>query len=79
MSVTLRPITPESYRAVRDLRVAPEQRDYVALNVHSMAEAYVYPGAVARAVHHDGEPVGFVLFQPVDPGRPAAGCSIVRS
>jgi diamine N-acetyltransferase len=76
--ITLRPITPDNYRAVRDLRVLPGQRGYVAPNVDSMAEAYAHPGAVARAIQHGDDLVGFVLFQPVDADRPEAGCGIVR-
>ena len=40
------------------LAVGPEQRDYVADNVRSLAEAYLEPLAWPRAIYVDDEPVG---------------------
>lgn len=78
MTVELRPITHENFKAVISLEVLPEQSDFVAPNVRSLAETYVFPDAEPRAVYADGEPIGFVLFHPVDKDRPDDGHCIVR-
>ena len=49
--VELRPITDANFRAVLSLDVLPEQRAFVAPAVESLAEAYAYPDAEARAVY----------------------------
>jgi diamine N-acetyltransferase len=74
----LRPVTPDNFRACVEMTVRPEQRDFVAPNLNSLAEAYVYPAGEARLIYRDDEPVGFVLFHPVEPERPADGHCIVR-
>ena len=71
-------MTPENYRACIDLRVLPEQSNFVAPNLNSLAEAYVYPAAAARLIYRGDEPVGFVLFHPVTPEHPEDGHGIVR-
>ena len=74
--IQLCPITPDTYQACVDLTVAPGQRDFVAPNLKSLAQAYVWPGSVARLVRDGDDIVGFVLFMPADP--PATGQAIVR-
>jgi diamine N-acetyltransferase len=44
-AVQLREITPESLHAVLDLAVAPGQRQFVATNARSIAEAHFEPRA----------------------------------
>ena len=60
--VTLREITAETMRAVCDLDVRPDQRDYVAPNTFSIAQAYFEPKAWFRAVYAGETPVGFVML-----------------
>jgi diamine N-acetyltransferase len=76
--IQLRPVTPDNYRACIELRVRPEQSTFVAPNLNSLAEAYAYPAAEARLIYRGDEPVGFLLFHPIDPDRPADGHLIVR-
>jgi diamine N-acetyltransferase len=78
MTVELRRITEENFRAVIKLEVSPEQAGFVAPNVHSIAETHVYPDADPRAVYAGDELVGFVLFHPIDKARPEDGHLIVR-
>lgn len=53
--------------------VTPRQRNYVASNAVSMAEAHFNPGGWFRAIYSDGAPVGFVmLFDPTIPGAIAS-------
>jgi len=61
--VELREVTRETVRAVCGLGVRPEQRDYVAPNVRSIAEAYFEPRAWFRAVYAGDEPVGFLMVR----------------
>jgi diamine N-acetyltransferase len=78
MTVELRPITAENFEAVIKLEVHPEQAEFVAPNVRGIAETYICPDAEPRAVYSGGDPVGFVLFRPIDRDDPAAGHCIVR-
>lgn len=61
MEVELREITSDTVRAICALEVAEEQRDFVAPNATSIAEAHFTPEHWMRAVYADGEPAGFVL------------------
>ena len=76
--IELRPVTPENYRACIEMTVREDQRSFVAPNLNSLAEAYVYPAAEARLIYRGDEPVGFVLFHPIEPERPADGHCIMR-
>ncbi|MGQ0600394.1 MAG: GNAT family N-acetyltransferase [Anaerolineales bacterium] len=61
MSVTLQPITKENYEQVITLQVAPDQKEFVATNVYSLAEAKVYPEFVPLAIYADETIVGFLM------------------
>jgi diamine N-acetyltransferase len=60
--VTLREISADTVRAICELQVAPEQRDFVADNAVSIAQAHFEPKAWFRAVYADETPVGFVML-----------------
>ena len=62
----LRPVTPENYDSVLDLRVSPEQERFVAPVTKSLADAFVYEGAEVRIGYEDETPVGFVLIFPFE-------------
>ncbi|BCJ52760.1 N-acetyltransferase [Actinoplanes sp. NBRC 14428] len=64
MTVELRPVTRDNFRAVIRLEVGPDQDGFVAPNVVGIAQAYVHPGSEPFAVYADDELVGFVLLQP---------------
>ncbi|MFO0931726.1 MAG: GNAT family N-acetyltransferase [Planctomycetota bacterium] len=70
MHVTLEPITRDTVRAVTALEVAPEQRGFVASNAVSLAQALFHEEAWYRAVHADGELVGFVMLEDETLRRP---------
>jgi len=63
MSLLLREITRDTVRTVCALEVRDDQKDYVATNALSMAQAHFEPSAVFRAVCLDGQPVGFVQWK----------------
>jgi diamine N-acetyltransferase len=60
--VTLREVTRENVRAVCALEVTPEQKNFVAPNAVSIAEAHFSPTAWFRAIYADDTPVGFVML-----------------
>jgi Acetyltransferase (GNAT) family. len=61
--VSLHEITASTVRAVTDLRVAPEQEDYVASNAVSIAQAYFHREAWFRSIHAADVLVGFVMLR----------------
>ncbi len=69
-NVTLEEITAETLREVLALEVSPEQRDCVAANAVSIAEAYFNKGAWFRAIAANDAPVGFIMLY--DPRLPGA-------
>lgn len=64
--ITLQNITPENYRAIFALKVAPGQENFVATNIYSLAQARVYGQATPLAIYAEGTPVGFVMYVPED-------------
>ncbi|MBP9501973.1 MAG: GNAT family N-acetyltransferase [Candidatus Promineofilum sp.] len=60
--VSFRKVTKENLDAVLTLKVKPEQRNFVADNAVSIAEAHFEPKAWYRAIYADETPVGFVML-----------------
>ena len=60
--VELREISPANLRTILELRVSETQRNFVASNAFSIAEAYFYPEAWFRAIYADDAPAGFVML-----------------
>lgn len=61
-AVHLREITAETVRAVTDLSVSDAQKQFVASNAVSLAQALFAPEAWYRAIHAGDELVGFVML-----------------
>jgi diamine N-acetyltransferase len=61
-SVHLREVTRETLRAILSLQVHDEQRQFVANNANSIAEAYFTKEAWFRAIYAGDTPVGFVML-----------------
>ena len=62
-TVTLREVTKETSREIMKLKVSPEQEQFVAPNVWSIAQAYFdRETAWFRGVYADDAPVGFVML-----------------
>jgi diamine N-acetyltransferase len=69
--ISLRPVDSSNYRECIALAVAPDQQRFVASNVQSLAEAYVWrKGAEPYAVYSDDEMIGFALLFPLGEGEP---------
>ncbi len=60
--VELREITVENFDDIISLRVAEHQRELVASNVESIAQAWVQPECTPLAVYHRDTPVGFIMY-----------------
>jgi diamine N-acetyltransferase len=63
MTMTLRPITPDNWRACLQLSTAEAQRRFVASVVHSLAQAYAEPWWTPLAIYADETPAGFVMYR----------------
>ena len=73
MATFLRPIDESNYRDVLQLSVEPDQERFVASNLQSLADAYVWRDAAEpHAVYADDELVGFALLYPLTDGPPAS-------
>lgn len=63
MTVRLERITKANWEEAIDLKVAEDQRMFVASNLYSIAEASFYPDELtAYAVYDDSKMVGFVMY-----------------
>ena len=67
--ISLRPVDTGNYREAIGLSVAPEQERFVASNLQSLADAYVWRDAAEPyAIYDDDEMVGFALLFPLGEG-----------
>jgi diamine N-acetyltransferase len=62
MDITFRPVTWENFSAVTELTVTPEQANFVAPNLYSIAEAYLEPTWTPLAIYTRDALVGFAMF-----------------
>jgi diamine N-acetyltransferase len=62
MSITLQPLTRENLWPVVELKVHPEQENFVAPNIDSIANAYVEPTFAPFAVYAGDDLVGFAMY-----------------
>jgi diamine N-acetyltransferase len=67
-AVELRDVTAANRRAVADLELGPDQKDLVASNAESLAEARRDPDARPRAIYAGEQLVGFVMYDPGSAG-----------
>ena len=61
--VHFREITKDTVRLICDLSVLDEQKEFVAPNAISIAEAYFSDRAWFRAIYCNASPVGFVMLE----------------
>jgi len=62
MTVKLEDITHKNFLAYCNLKVAPHQKEFVAENVLSMAEANFSKSAWLKGIVADNTPVGFIML-----------------
>lgn len=78
MDVTLKPVTAKNFGKVGQLDVAESQRGFVASNLYSIAESKFYSSFRPRAIYGDDQPVGFLMYELVEPGHRPGECDIFR-
>lgn len=66
VEVTLRPVTRDNFEAVTDLELLPHQREFLASNSYSIAQASFYPNYYTRAIYAGQDIVGFMMFVALD-------------
>ncbi len=65
MEIQLRPIDADNWHEAIGLQVLPEQTDFVASNLYSLAEAFVkpeWPEYRPLAIYQNGLMVGFTMY-----------------
>jgi diamine N-acetyltransferase len=62
VSISLQPITFDTVRSITSLDVNDKQKQFVASNAVSLAQALFCPEAWYRAIYAGDEPVGFVML-----------------
>ena len=62
MAIRLASVDRHNFHAVLQLKVTPAQRDFVASNGYSIAQAYVQPECVPLAVYEEDTLVGFIMY-----------------
>ena len=60
--ISLRVVDSDNVKAIIDLSVSEAQKEFVAPNVWSLAEAYAADHAWVRAIYRGDDPVGFVML-----------------
>ncbi|MBP1207593.1 diamine N-acetyltransferase [Duganella sp. 1411] len=61
-NVTLEEITGHNFEAFMDMELPDHQRDFIASNAFSIAQAKFYADYIPRGIYCDGEPAGFLLY-----------------
>ncbi|MEA5039820.1 MAG: GNAT family N-acetyltransferase [Clostridiaceae bacterium] len=62
MDITLREIDRSNWEACCSLKVAPSQRNFVAINAYSLAQAAYEPDTFPMGIFCDGTLVGFLMW-----------------
>jgi len=60
--ITLREIDRDNFYDVIKLSVADEQKEFVASNMYSLAQAKAFPECICLAIYHDEVLVGFTMY-----------------
>lgn len=64
--ISLREITPANFAEIISLKVSESQKNFVASNMYSLAEAYVFRYHRPLAIYADETPVGFLMYTYVE-------------
>ncbi|NLX08805.1 MAG: GNAT family N-acetyltransferase [Chloroflexi bacterium] len=77
MAIRLQEVNKDNWQACTKLEPREDQRNFVAPNVYSLAEARFYPELVPLAVYDDKALVGFLMWG-TDPDEPPGHYWIAR-
>ena len=79
MLISLRPVTVDNFDLISELPLLPQQREYLASNDYSIAQASFHPAILhTRAVYGDEEVIGFLMFVSPDADDPPGHYQIWR-
>ncbi|TDY35403.1 GNAT family N-acetyltransferase [Janthinobacterium sp. 75] len=79
MPISLRAVTADNFDIISELPLLPQQRDYLASNDYSIAQASFHPATMhTRAVYDDEEVIGFLMFVSPDDDDPPGHYQIWR-
>ena len=79
MTISLRAVTADNFDIISELPLLPEQRNYLASNDYSMAQASFHPATMhTRAVYCDEDVIGFLMFVSPDEEDPPGYYQIWR-
>ena len=59
-------ITPDNYKQARALALHPEQENFVAPVIESLADAYVFKAAEFRLAVHEEQVIGYTVIFPFE-------------
>lgn len=62
MTINLRTITRENYLDLIALRVTPEQEQYVASNLYTIAQMQFKKEKIALGIYNDDVPIGLIAY-----------------
>lgn len=62
MNITLREVTMKNFKECINLKVKEEQKNFVASNMYSLAEAKADNVSIPLAIYKDETMVGFIMF-----------------
>jgi diamine N-acetyltransferase len=62
MMILLKEVDRHNFFDVIELKVAEEQKSFVATNLFSLAQAKAYPECQCLAIYHEEELVGFTMY-----------------
>ena len=60
--ISLRAVTPQNFSEVIGLKVREDQKNFVASNAYSLAEAGIFPHRTPLAICAGKTPVGFLMY-----------------
>lgn len=78
MTIALRAITADNFDDIAELELFEHQRDYLASNTYSIAQASFHPQFQTRAVYDDEAVIGFVMYVAPDADDPPGEYRIWR-
>lgn len=64
MDVILKELTQGNWEDCIELKIHPEQENFVASNLYSIAESQFIEGCVPLAIYNDDILVGFIMYEP---------------
>lgn len=62
MPITLSAVTRDNFDDIIDLQLLDHQKDYLASNSYSIAQASFYPNYHTRAIYLGEEAIGFLMY-----------------